>query len=76
MMDRSGEGVGGRQFMETRRNMRAEEHSQFRISDNVTDLYVESNRVLNFTVARFRNPIQLHHFLPDVESLHKKLFSI
>ncbi len=46
------------------------------ILKKLTDLYVESNRVIDFTVAGFRNPVQLDHFPFDVESLHKKLLSI
>lgn len=45
------------QVMEMRRNVLEEERPLIGISYKVTDLYVESNRVINFTVAEFRNPI-------------------
>lgn len=45
------------QVMETRRNVLGEKRPLVAISYKVTDLYVESNRVINFTVAEFRNPI-------------------
>ena len=43
--------------MEMRRNVLGEERPLIGISYKVTDLDVESNRVINFTVAEFRNPI-------------------
>ena len=45
------------QVMELRRNVLGEKQTYVGISYKVTDLYVKSNRVINFTVAGFRNPI-------------------
>lgn len=43
--------------MELRKNVVGEKRPLVGISYKVTDLDVESNRVINFTVAEFRNPI-------------------
>ena len=40
------------QVMELRRNLLGEKRLLVGISYKVTDLYVESNRVINFTVAK------------------------
>ena len=45
------------EVLEVRRNVLGEKRPLVGISYKITDLYVESNRVINFTVAGFRNPI-------------------
>ena len=45
------------QVIELRRNVLEEKRPLVGISRKVSDLYVESNRIFDFTVAKFRNPI-------------------